>query len=134
MKKTFLALLLAGCSGGLFAQDDSLANKTTLSSDMSYNAYATFTATPPNGVQTYMLRDYPTATDVHWQMVGDWWHGYYLTNGQPTHVYYGTSWHVPTAGQSFTVALPVRQSLIPETVTSKAVQLFGPTLYDINTV
>jgi hypothetical protein len=152
MKKTILAMLLAGCSCAVFAQNDSLntmgsnnSNNSTssnssmssntstssdnsLSNNSSYNAYSTFTAIPPDYVSSYVLRDYPTATDVRWQQAEDWWHGYYLTGNQPMNVYYNT------AGTSFTVALPVRQTLIPDAVVSKAVSMYGPTLYDINTI
>ena len=127
MKKIFLAMLLAGCSCAVFAQE------VTLTTTKSYNAYGTFTATPPESVRNYVVRDYPSATTIYWrQSSPDWWHGYYLNNDQPTHVYYTTSFHVPTAGQSFTVALPVRQTWVPDEVVAKSVQIFGPTLYDIH--
>ena len=73
MKKTFLAMLMAGCSCAVFAQDDSLK---TLSSDVNYNAYSTFTATPPETVDYYILRDYPdAASTIRWyQAYPDWWH------------------------------------------------------------
>jgi len=100
----------------------------SLSSNSSYNAYSNFTATPPDYVSGYVLRDYPTATDVRWQQTSDWWHGYYMNNGQPMNVYYNT------AGVTYNVALPVRQTLVPDAVVSKAVGMFGPTLYDINTI
>src|SRR3982751_6669576 len=108
MKKTFLAMLLAGCSCAVFAQDDSLrtnaTNNTTnsdyntMSTNTNYNAYGTFTATPPQSVQNYVTRDYPTATNMRWQQTSpDWWHGYYVENNQPMHVYYSTSFNVPLA-------------------------------------
>ena len=131
MKKTFLAMLMAGCSCAVFAQEIT----GTLSTSSSYNAYGTFMATPPVTVQNYVVRDYPTATKIYWQQSSpDLWHGYYVTNGQPTHLYYPISFHVPTAATSFTVALPVRQTLVSEDVVAKSIELFGPTMYDINIV
>jgi hypothetical protein len=44
------------------------------------------------------------------------------------HIYYNT------AGLTYNVSLPVRQSWIPDAVVSKSVEMFGPGLYDINTV
>jgi hypothetical protein len=79
-------------------------------------------------VQSYVVRDFPAATDVHWRQDGDWWHAYYLDAGQPTHVYYNN------AGQTFRVSIPVRQSLIPDDVVNQAVSQFGPMIYDVNTV
>jgi hypothetical protein len=38
------------------------------------------------------------------------------------------------AGQTFTVALPVRQTLVSDAVINKANQMYGPTLYDVTAV
>jgi len=99
-----------------------------LSNSGTYNAYGTFTATPPDYMSGYISRDYPMASDIRWQQNADWWHGYYMYNDMPTHLYYNT------AGQNFTVALPVHQTLIPDAVVTKANQLWGPTLYDITMI
>jgi len=136
MKKTILAMLMAGSSCAVFAQVDSMNRGTTdqnlpgstLNSNNSYNAYGTFNASAPDYVSSYVLRDYPMATDLHWQQSADWWHGYYQNSGQPMHVYYNT------AGQTFTAALPVKQSLIPDAVVSKANSTWGPSLYDITAI
>jgi len=156
MKKTILAMLLVGSSCAVFAQNDSLnrnmgnnGNTNTMGNNMTrnatsttdqswnnnnlnnsgtYNAYGTFTATPPDYVSGYVLRDYPMANDIRWQQNTDWWHGYYMYNDMPAHLYYNT------AGQTFTVALPVHQTLIPDAVVTKANQVWGPTLYDITMI
>lgn len=136
MKRTLLALLLAGSSFSLFAQTDSLRTNTTdqtttnetLSTNTSYNAYSTYTATLPTYMESYVLRDYPAATGVRWQQNGDWWHGYYVNAGVPTHMYYNG------AGKTFTVALPVHQSYVPDAVVAKAIDMYGPVMYDINTI
>jgi hypothetical protein len=129
MKKIFLAMFMAGSGCVVFAQDETMNTTTnTLNTNASYNAYGTFNAIPPDYVNSYVLRDYPTATEIRWQQSPDWWHGYYVTNGQPMHIYYNT------AGLTYNVALPVRQSWIPDAVVSKSVEMFGPSLYDINTV
>jgi len=133
MKKTILAMLFLGSSCAVFAQDSLNSNNNSLNTNTSYNAYSAFTATPPVEVQSYIIRDYPTVTNVKWQNSSpDWWHGYYITNGQPMHVYYNTYFN--TRGQFYTVALPVKQSFVPDAVVSKVIDLFGPTLYDITTV
>lgn len=133
MKRTILALLLVGSSCAVFAQDDSLRMNTTsdnaaMTTSTEYNAYGAFTATAPDYVNSYVVRDYPAATDVKWRQAGDWWHGYYMEAGQPMHVYYNN------AGQTFRVAIPVRQSLIPDDVVTKVVDLYGPMVYDVNTI
>jgi hypothetical protein len=135
MKKTFLALLLAGSSCALFAQTDSLktdmtdpTTNETLSTTFSYDAYSTYNAALPTYMQTYVVRDYPMATDVRWQQNGDWWHGYYLNNGAPSHVFYNER------GQTFMAALPVRQTFVPDEIVSKAVSIWGPVMYDIHAI
>lgn len=129
MKKIFLAMCMVGSACIVFAQDETMNTTTnTLNTNSSYNAYGSFNAIPPDYVNSYVLRDYPTATEIRWQQSPDWWHGYYVTNGQPMHIYYNT------AGLTYNVALPVRQSWIPDVVVTKSVEMFGPGLYDINTV
>jgi len=147
MKKIFMTMLVAGSSCAVFAQEDSMrttagtmGDSTVITTDPSmnangsmttssdYNAFSTYTAMPPEYMGSYVLRDYPGATDVKWRQENDWWHGYYVTGGTPSHMYYNT------AGQTFTVALPVRQSYVPETVVTKAVEMYGPVLYDISTI
>jgi hypothetical protein len=135
MKKTFLAMLLAGSSLAVFAQTDSVKVQTdmtnpnttgSMTTNSSYNAYSTYTATLPTGMETYVMRDYPAATGIRWQQSGDWWHGYYVNAGMPVHLFYNER------GQTFTAALPVHQSYVPDAVISKAIDLYGPVMYDIN--
>ncbi|HEY0354877.1 MAG TPA: hypothetical protein VGC29_01655 [Flavisolibacter sp.] len=133
MKRTILAMLLVGSGCAVFAQDDSLRMSTTsdntaMTTSTEYNAYGAFTATAPDYVSSYVVRDYPAASDVKWRQAGEWWHGYYIENGQPNHVYYNN------AGQTFRVAIPVRQSLVSEDVVTKIVDLYGPMVYDVNTI
>lgn len=129
MKKIFLAMCMAGSGCVVFAQDETMnTTANTLNTNTSYNAYGSYNAIPPDYVNSYVLRDYPTATEIRWQQSPDWWHGYYVTNGLPMHIYYNT------AGLTYNVALPVRQSWIPDAVVTKSVEMFGPGLYDINTV
>ena len=132
MKKTFLAMLLAGSSVAVFAQTDSLktdmSNPNTtqsMTTNSSYNAYSTYTATLPTGMQNYVMRDYPAATGIRWQQSGDWWHGYYVNAGMPVHLFYNER------GQTFTAALPVHQSYVPDAVstTSKEPVVRMYTLY-----
>lgn len=130
MKKIIFSMILAGSGCVAMAQTDSMyvTNDGVLSTTSDYNAFSTYTAIPPDYMSSYVLRDYPTAADVKWRQENDWWHSYHVVNGVPNHVYYNA------AGQTFNVALPVRQSWVPETVVSKTVELFGPVVYDINAV
>jgi hypothetical protein len=51
-----------------------------------------------------------------------------MENGEPMHVYYND------AGQTFRVAIPVKQSFIPEDVVNVVVNQYGPMVYDVNTI
>jgi hypothetical protein len=106
----------------------SMGDSSMLSSTGTYNAYSTYTATLPTYMESYVTRDYPAASSVRWQQVGDWYHGYYVESGMPRHIYYNG------AGQTFTVALPIRSSWVPDEVVSRAVELYGPVMYDIRSV
>jgi hypothetical protein len=117
MKKTILALIMAGSSCAVFAQDDS-----TMSSVSTYNAYGTYA---PTYVQSYIVRDYPMANNVMWRQNGDWWQAYYMENDQPRYTYYNA------AGQTFIVSLPVHQTMVPDEVVSKVNSMYGPGVYDI---
>lgn len=131
MKKTMFALLFVGGSCAAFAQEDSVLATTTntaMTTSTEYNAYSAFTAAAPDYVNSYVIRDYPLATDVRWRQHGDWWHGYYVENGAPMHVYYNN------AGQTFRAAIPVRQSLVPDDLVTKVVDLYGPMVYDVNRI
>jgi hypothetical protein len=154
MKKTILALALLS-AGAVFAQTDTtrtnstttnnttnstentnmntntntnMDNNGTLTNSSAYNAYANYTTTAPGYMNIYLQRDYPAASNVWWTQSGDWWHSYYMNGNQPMHVYYNQS------GTSYTVSLPVRQNLVPESVIGKVNQMFGPTVYDVTTV
>ena len=127
MKRTILAMLLVGSSCAVFAQDETSDN-SAITTSTEYNAYGAFTATAPDYVNSYVIRYFPTATDVRWRQAGEWWHGYYLEAGMPMHVYYNN------AGETFRVAIPVRQSLIPDNVVTTVVGLYGPMVYDVNTI
>ncbi|MGZ5287595.1 MAG: hypothetical protein ACXWB9_10440 [Flavisolibacter sp.] len=131
MKKTMFALLFVGGSCAVFAQDDSAMASTTntaMTTSTEYNAYSAFTAAAPDYVNSYVIRDYPLSANVKWRQHGDWWHGYYVENGSPMHVYYNN------AGQTFRASIPVRQSLVPDELVTKVVDMYGPMVYDVNRI
>ncbi|HEX6332920.1 MAG TPA: hypothetical protein VFZ78_01770 [Flavisolibacter sp.] len=132
MKKAILSLLFIGASYAIFAQVDtstSTMNNTsaTLTTTANYQAFGT-QITAPTYVETYFIRDYPTATEVMWWEAGDWYHATYNNNGRYNHVYYNTN------GSTFTVALPVTQNYVPDDVINKAGSMYGPMIYDITTM
>jgi hypothetical protein len=155
MKKTILSWLLVGASCAAFAQtetgtdstnrntntsvnnttttdnssmnNNSTTNNAALSSNNAYSAWGNTVAVPYN-VQTYMQRDYPMAQNVMWQQNGDWYHGVYLNSGRYSHVYYNQ------AGATYTVALPVTQTWVPDDMITKITSMFGPAIYDVTTM
>ncbi|MDB5252509.1 MAG: hypothetical protein JWP27_1678 [Flaviaesturariibacter sp.] len=140
MKKTILALALVGCGAAAGAQDSLKTNASmqnsngqnsmdlqTHSSTGSYNAYGTATNVPST-TQSYLLRDYPTATDASWQQAGDWYRANVINNNRNLQVYYAPN------GNSYTVALPVIQSWVPEEVVTSALNMYGSNIYSVNKI
>lgn len=127
MKKTLLAICMAGASCGAFAQETGSTTDMTSSDTLStYGTYSAYGVYAPDYIQSYVVRDYPTSSNVMWRQRGDWWEAYYLDQtGMPQHVYYNTP------GNTFMVALPVKQTFVDDQVTHDAINLFGPSVYDI---
>jgi hypothetical protein len=99
---------------------------TSSSSSGSYNAYGSTMVNVPNTVQYNFNRDYPGISDAQWsQSYNGLYRATYKQNNQDMAVYYGNN------GESFMVALPVLQNLVPETVASKARSMYGSNIYDI---
>jgi hypothetical protein len=99
----------------------------TRSSSGSYKAYNNTPSSMdvPASVQSSFQREYPNVTNAQWHLSNDWWHANYNNNGRLTNVYYNMK------GQSFTVALPVVETSIPDNVISKATEMYGGNIYDI---
>lgn len=135
MKKTILAMIVAGSSVAVCAQDttnmnnnrtDSAQNMTgNQTSTGNYNAYANM----PPMIQKNFQAQYPGATNAQWQPTyNGFWRASVMQNGQPINVYYAKN------GESFTVALPVLQSSVPADIMSRAMDLYGANVYDISLV
>lgn len=141
MKKTLIALLLMGSSSALFAQavtstTDENTNTTdntitTSVSTGSYPAYGTVAVEVPTTVRYSFQRDYPMVTSAQWYLTpnGQYRVIYKDNMNQDVDVYY-----YGTSAQSYSVALPVRESLTSEDVVAKAKSMFGLSVYDINRV
>ncbi len=121
MKKGILVAMFAAASCGLFAQTDT--NGNTMSSSSNYSAYSA-----PSNIQMYLVRDYPTAVNVTWTPMNDYWRASYADMGRYTHVYYATN------GDHYTVTLPVTSTWVPDEVISSAANTWGANIYDITTL
>ncbi len=119
MKKIIFAVLLLMAGFSLMAQNDTY----TVTSTASHPAY-----TVPHTVRVSFETAYPGITAVTWEPMNEVWRATYNNNGRLMHVYYYP------AGQSYALALPVIQTQVPETVISKAISLYGNSLYDIKMI
>jgi hypothetical protein len=148
MKKTLIALLFVGSSSALLAQtvtDSTNSNPNTTTDDMhamdnnsttsvstgNYNAYGTVAVDVPATVRYSFQKDYPNVTGAQWYQTpnGQLRVMYKDMNNQDMDVYY-----YGTSAQSYMVSLPVRQSLTPDDIITKAKSMFGMSVYDINRV
>lgn len=106
---------------------NTMNNGTSRSSNGAYKAYNNTPSSMdvPASVQSSFQREYPNATNAQWHMSNDWWHASYNNNGRLANVYYNMK------GQSYSVALPVVETSIPDNVISKAAEMYGGNIYDI---
>lgn len=153
MKKTILSLFLIGSSCLVFAQDstihhtdttakatssttDSLNTNTmnnanlnnSMSTNTQYNAYGATSVAIPYRAQLNLQKDYPAASNITWTQSGDWYHGTYLNNGRYSHIYYNDR------GDTYTVAMPIAQTYVPDDIMSKVTTMYGPMIYDVTTI
>jgi hypothetical protein len=160
MKKTILSWLLISSSFMVFAQIDTtrqamdttrrdttnmynstnaprntdttgVHNKMNANvSSNAYNAYGAKSVTIPYRAQLNLSKDYPMAANANiaWTQSGEWYHGTYMNNGRYSHIYYDDR------GNTWTVALPVTESYVPDDIVSKATTMFGPAIYDLTTL
>jgi len=93
------------------------------------NVYTTTAAVNvPVRFQNSFSSSYPAMTSAVWSQEGDFYKASYNTNGRYTHVYYGDN------GTSYTLALPLLQSYVPDEVVSKAGSMYGPAVYSIGKI
>lgn len=154
MKKMIFCLFFAGTSCALFAQindslnqkwsdttrttdDTRLLNKasqntnsttginTSMNSSNAYNAYGPVVTNVPATINMNFEKTYPSATNTVWQQHGDWYLATYAANGRYTHVYYDQR------GNTYTLALPVIQTYVPDEIINKVSSMYNGKVYDI---
>jgi hypothetical protein len=134
MKTIILSLLFMGSSFALFAQTDTTRKDTTggdtdsvntIRSTGSYGAYGSV-AVPPT-VQSTFMSQYPTAGNAMWDRdtATNMWRARYNASGRNISVY------MDERGNTYTLALPLVQSLVSEDVVSSAINKFGNNVYDV---
>lgn len=151
MKKTFLSMLLVGSSCAVFAQVEQTTtdtvpttaqptttqpttqpamtgttpdDKTTLASTGQYSAYSA-AVNVPTSVSTQFTTAFPNATDVRWEQNADWYRASYKVGAHRMRTMYDMK------GNSWSLALPVTNGLIPDDVIERAYTLYGDNVYDI---
>lgn len=120
MKKIFLSVIM-------------LAGVYTLSAQQvpTYQATDVNFAVPVT-IKTNFQATYPSATTVTWQPMNDWWYATYKDeNNRLVSVYYNTQPYYLIRNETFKVALPVLNTLVPETVITNAINKYGNSLYSI---
>lgn len=112
-------MMLIAASYALCAQEVTVYRLSTTSKNPGY-----VVAVPPHILTTFQAT-YPDVTVLTWEPVTDMWRATYHNNNRITQVYYNNT------GASYSVALPVIQTNVPEEVVTKAIDLYGTSLYDI---
>jgi hypothetical protein len=123
MKRIFLSAIMLATAYTLFAQDPVPYRATDVN---------TTTYTVPPSMKTNFQVSYPNATTVTWQPMNDWWYATYKNdNNRIISVYYNTQPYYLIRNESFIVALPVINTMVPEEVITKAISTYGNDLYSI---
>jgi len=103
--------------------DTSITNETMRSTG-AYSAYGAVVSVPTS-IQTSFQQTNPTASDVRWEQNNQFYRASYSVGARRMKTFYDMR------GNSFSLALPVTQSLVPDEVIEKAYQLHGDNIYDI---
>ncbi|MER3498496.1 MAG: hypothetical protein C4308_07620 [Chitinophagaceae bacterium] len=80
--------------------------------------------TPPRHILVTFQRDYPDVV-VSWEPVQALWRASYNKNNRIVNVYYYPN------SQNYSVTLPSLSGYVPESIITKAIQLYGANLFDI---
>jgi hypothetical protein len=120
MKKFFLSAMMLAGAYALCAQQV----PTYQATDITYQV--------PVTIKTNFQVSYPAATTVTWQPMNDWWYATYKDeNNRLVSVYYNTQPYYLIRNETFKVALPVLNTLVPEDVITNAINKYGNNLYSI---
>ena len=117
MKRIFFSALLIAGAITIHAQEVKV-----------YRMVSTGTNTAvavPSNIRMRFETTNPNITVISWEPVSTWWKAAYNADNRITHVYYNE------AGDSYRVALPVINGLVPEDVVTSAIKLHGASLYSI---
>jgi len=122
MKKLFIAAGLLGIVSAASAQEVTM---TRTSTNFAYDV--------PAVIVTNFQTNHPTVTQVtRMPMNDDWWYATYTTeDNMINRVYYNTQPYYLDKETSFTVALPVLNTYVPDQIVREAVSKHGNNIYRI---
>jgi hypothetical protein len=129
MKKIILAVAVFAAGYALSAQE-TVAYK--VQSTSSSNIYSV-----PEPIRINFQTSNPNAVMATWVPMNEWWRASYKDeNNRIIHVYYNTQPYYMEKGRdvNYTVALPVVNSYVPESVITEAVNRYGGNLYSITSL
>ncbi|MCU7552028.1 hypothetical protein OCK74_23105 [Chitinophagaceae bacterium LB-8] len=98
----------------------------TVSSMRSSGAYNAYGNVPPT-IRNTFTSQFPNAGNATWEKdaATNMWHARYASSGRIVNVF------MDERGNSYTMALPIIQSLVSENTISSAINKYGPTIYDV---
>ena len=110
-------------SYSLYAQEPVVIKMKTEGANSAYNV--------PVPIRVNFESNYPDMKVVTWEPSTGWWHVTYKGDNRINHVYYSTQlWYIEHP-MSYSVALPVTNTYVPDEVAAAAVNLYGNSLYSI---
>jgi len=128
MKRIFLATILLAAAYAVSAQEPVVY--TTTSATIKTNP--DYTMQVPVSIRTNFQAAYPTATQVTWMPMNDWWYATYRNDeNRVVRVYYNTQPYYLDKNESFRLSLPVLNTFVPDDVIASAINTYGNELFSI---
>lgn len=108
---------------GVTGQTQGSDSVNTMRSTGAYGAYGNV----PTTIQNTFMSQHPSAANATWEKdtATNMWRARYTTGGRIMSVF------MDERGNSYSMALPIVQSLVSENVISSAINKFGPNVYDV---
>ena len=127
MKRFLLAVIMLAGVYSLCAQEPvvTTTTKTTING-VGHNSQV------PASIRMDFQLTHPTAMDVKWMPINDWWYASYKNeDNRMERVYYNTQPYYLERNETYRLSLPVLNTFVPDDVIASAVNTYGNELFSI---
>jgi hypothetical protein len=129
MKQFLLVVVMLAAVYSLSAQEPVVTTPTTTTTtkvSVDNNAQV------PASIRMDFQLHHPSATNVTWMPMNDWWYASYKNeDNRMERVYYNTQPYYLERNENFRLSLPVLNTFVPDDVIANAVSTYGNELFSI---